>query len=76
MKGSPAPVFYYFKRQIFLQSACFSCTIKKQNNESSRKCRLMELIQTTIKVGLDRPVNVLHITDTHLPLCEKDDAAR
>ena len=36
----------------------------------------MELIQTTIKVGLDRPVNVLHITDTHLPLCEKDDAAR
>lgn len=39
-----------------------------------RKCSLMELTRTTIPIGLDRPVKVLHITDTHLPLCEKDDA--
>lgn len=33
----------------------------------------MELIKTTIPIGLERPVRVLHITDTHLPLCREDD---
>ncbi len=33
----------------------------------------MDLIRTEIPIGLDKPVRILHITDTHLPLCEKDD---
>ena len=33
----------------------------------------MKLIKTTIPIGLDHPVKILHITDTHLPLCGKDD---
>ncbi len=41
--------------------------------DSQRKCKLMELIRTTIPIGLDRPVRILHITDTHLPLCTQND---
>ena len=33
----------------------------------------MDLIRTEISIGLGKPVRILHITDTHLPLCEKDD---
>lgn len=36
----------------------------------------MELEKSTVNIGLDKPVRVLHITDTHLPLCEKDDESQ
>ena len=35
---------------------------------------MTDLIRTTIPIGLPRPVRVLHVTDTHLPLCGGDDA--
>lgn len=34
---------------------------------------MIDLIQTTVPIGLERPVKVLHVTDTHLPLCNADD---
>ena len=36
---------------------------------------MMNIEKTIIEIGLEKPLKVLHITDSHLPLCdERDDA--
>ena len=36
----------------------------------------MELVHTTIPIGLEKPVKVLHVTDTHLPLYDDSEPQR
>ena len=36
----------------------------------------MNLIRSTVRIGLDRPVKLLHVTDTHLALCDERDDER
>lgn len=37
---------------------------------------MLNIEKTTIKIGLARPLRVLHITDNHLPLCDERDDER
>ena len=36
----------------------------------------MNIIHNTIEIGLERPVRILHASDTHLPLADDRDEAR
>ena len=36
----------------------------------------MKLEKSTVKIGLDRPVRLLHVTDTHLTLTDERDDER
>ena len=36
----------------------------------------MEIIKNTLEIGLEKPVKLLHVTDTHLPLCYERDNER
>ena len=36
----------------------------------------MQLIKNTIKIGLERPVKLLHVTDTHIGLADERDDER
>ena len=36
----------------------------------------MKLEKTTVKIGLERPVRLLHVTDSHLTLVDERDNAR
>ena len=37
---------------------------------------MMELKKTVLDIGLERPIRLLHATDSHLPLCDERDDAR
>lgn len=37
---------------------------------------MLDIIRTTIKIGLDAPLKLLHVTDSHLPLCDARDDER
>ena len=37
---------------------------------------MLKLIKTTIEIGLEKPVKLLHVTDTHLTLCDDRDNER
>ena len=37
---------------------------------------MMDLKKTTIEIGLEKPIRLLHVTDSHLPLCDARDDAR
>ena len=36
----------------------------------------MEIAHTTLKIGLEKPVRVLHVTDTHVALSDERDDER
>ena len=37
---------------------------------------MLKFIKTTIEIGIDKPVKLLHVTDTHLTLCDRRDDER
>ena len=37
---------------------------------------MLNIIKTTIEIGLEEPVHILHTTDTHLSLCDERDNER
>lgn len=37
---------------------------------------MLNITKTTIEIGLDKPLKVLHVTDNHLPLCDVRDNER
>ena len=37
---------------------------------------MLNITKTTIEIGLDKPLKVLHVTDNHLPLCDDRDNER
>ena len=34
----------------------------------------MNIEKTTLEIGLDKPLKVLHVTDNHLPLYDENDS--
>ena len=36
----------------------------------------MDLIRSTLHIGLERPLKLLHVTDTHVALADERDDAR
>lgn len=37
---------------------------------------MLKMIKSTLEIGLERPVRLLHVTDTHMGLCDARDDAR
>lgn len=37
---------------------------------------MLNITKTTIEIGLEKPLKVLHVTDNHLPLCDERDNER
>ena len=37
---------------------------------------MLHIEKTTIEIGLEKPLKILHVTDNHLPLCDTRDDER
>ena len=37
---------------------------------------MLNIEKSTIRIGLEKPLKILHVTDSHLPLCDERDDAR